>query len=67
VQRSSETIGTIAAALAKAQAQLANPEKSLVGTIPSAGASERADSPTSPPAKATFLNSDSLCNLMLTA
>jgi ERF superfamily len=33
VQRSSETIGTIAAALAKAQAQLVNPEKSLVGTI----------------------------------
>src|SRR3974377_391883 len=35
VQRSSETIGTIAAALAKAQAQLVNPEKSLVGKIPS--------------------------------
>jgi ERF superfamily len=33
VQRSSETIGTIAAALAKAQAQLVNPEKSLVATI----------------------------------
>jgi hypothetical protein len=33
VQRSSETIGTIAAALAKAQAQLVNPEKSLVGII----------------------------------
>jgi hypothetical protein len=33
VQRSSETIGTIAAALAKAQAQLVNPEKSLLGTI----------------------------------
>src|SRR6516165_10089900 len=32
MQRSSETIGTIAAALAKAQAQLVNPEKSLVGT-----------------------------------
>jgi hypothetical protein len=31
--RSSETIGTIAAALAKAQAQLVNPEKSLVATI----------------------------------
>ena len=27
MQRSSETIGTIAAALAKAQAQLVNPEK----------------------------------------
>jgi len=33
VQRSSESIGTIAGALAKAQAQLVNPEKSLVGTI----------------------------------
>src|SRR5215470_14847715 len=33
VQRCSETIGTIAAALARAQAQLVNPEKSLVGTI----------------------------------
>jgi hypothetical protein len=33
VQRSSERIGTIAAALAKAQAQLINPEKSLIGTI----------------------------------
>jgi len=43
MQRSSETIGTIAAALAKAQAQLVNPEKSLVGTIRSdqAGAAER--------------------------
>ena len=33
MQRCSETIGTIAAALAKAQAQLINPEKSLTGTI----------------------------------
>jgi hypothetical protein len=43
VQRSSETIGAIAAALAKAQAQLVNPEKSLVGTIRTdqAGGSER--------------------------
>jgi ERF superfamily protein len=32
---SSESIGTIAAALAKAQAELTNPEKSLVATIPS--------------------------------
>jgi len=39
VQRSSETIGTIAAALAKAQAQLINPEKSLIGTIRSDQAS----------------------------
>jgi hypothetical protein len=43
MQRSSESIGTIAAALAKAQAQLVNPEKSLTGTIRSDGpsASER--------------------------
>src|SRR3984893_6982646 len=33
MQRSSEAIGTIAAALAKAQAELVNPEKSLVATI----------------------------------
>ena len=33
MQRSSETIGSIAAALAKAQAELTNPEKSLVATI----------------------------------
>jgi hypothetical protein len=33
VQRSSETIGAIAAALAKAQTELTNPEKSLVGII----------------------------------
>jgi hypothetical protein len=44
MQRSSETIGTIAAALAKAQAQLVNPEKSLVGTIRSEQASGSARS-----------------------
>jgi len=33
MQRSSETVGTIAAALAKAQALLVNPEKSLTGTL----------------------------------
>jgi ERF superfamily len=33
MQRSSETIGAIAAALAKAQAELTNPEKVLVATI----------------------------------
>src|SRR5271154_5384067 len=33
MQRASETIGAIAAALAKAQAELTNPEKSLVATI----------------------------------
>ncbi len=42
MQRSSETIGTIAAALAKAQAELVNPEKSLVATI-------RADGPRGAP------------------
>jgi hypothetical protein len=33
MQRSSESIGSIAAALAKAQAELTNPEKSLIATI----------------------------------
>jgi hypothetical protein len=38
MQRTSETIASLAAALAKAQIELANPEKSLVGTIePAAG------------------------------
>ncbi len=43
MQRSSESIGTIAAALARAQAELVNPEKSLVGTIRTdgLGAAER--------------------------
>src|SRR6201998_4544012 len=43
MQQSSETIGTIAAVLAKAQAQLVKPEKSLIGTIRSdrVGGSER--------------------------
>src|ERR1700688_2978914 len=43
MQRSSETIGSIAAALAKAQGELVNPEKSLVATIRSdgRGAAER--------------------------
>jgi ERF superfamily len=35
--RSSETIGTVAGALAKAQAELTNPEKSLVATIRTEG------------------------------
>jgi hypothetical protein len=35
MQHSSETIGKIAGALAKAQAELENPEKSLTATIPS--------------------------------
>ena len=33
MQRSSETLGAIAAALAKAQAELTNPEKALIATI----------------------------------
>jgi len=35
MQRCSESIASLAAALAKAQAELVNPEKSRVGTIPS--------------------------------
>src|SRR5215208_732260 len=44
MHRSSESIGTIAGALAKAQAELVNPEKSLAGTInvPGPGGGERA-------------------------
>jgi ERF superfamily len=38
VQRSSSSIGSLAAALAKAQAELINPEKSLAATIRSEGA-----------------------------
>ena len=43
MQRSSESIGSIAAALAKAQGELVNPEKSLVATIrpDGRGAAER--------------------------
>ena len=37
MQRSSESIGTIAAALAKAQGELVNPEKSLVAIVRSDG------------------------------
>src|SRR6266567_9522899 len=40
MHRSSESIGAIAAALAKAQGELTNPEKSLVGTIRSPFPSE---------------------------
>lgn len=36
MHRSSESIGALAAALARAQAELANPEKSLTATIPAA-------------------------------
>jgi hypothetical protein len=41
MQRTSETIGTLAAALAKAQLQLTNPEKSLVATIRKDGGAEQ--------------------------
>ena len=41
MQRSSESIANLAAALAKAQAELVNPEKSLVATIEGAGGAER--------------------------
>ena len=40
MQRASESIGAIAAALAKAQGELANPEKSLIATIRSANPRE---------------------------
>jgi hypothetical protein len=41
MQRSSETIAQLAAALAKAQGELVNPEKSLTATIRSDGGSEQ--------------------------
>src|ERR1044072_4602133 len=41
MQRSSETIGAIAAALAKAQGELTNPEKALTATIRSPFPRER--------------------------
>src|SRR6201997_3303845 len=37
MHRSSETIGAVATALAKAQIELSNPEKTLTGTIPMRG------------------------------
>ena len=44
VQRSSESIAALAAALAKAQAHLVNPEKSLTATIPDGRPGEAARS-----------------------
>src|SRR6478752_9422490 len=41
MQRSSESIGAIASALAKAQSELTNPEKSLIATIRSPFPRER--------------------------
>src|SRR5262249_43602978 len=43
MQRSSPSIAALAAALAKAQIELANPEKSQVGTIEGAGRTERGE------------------------
>jgi hypothetical protein len=40
MHRSSESVGAIAAALAKAQLEIINPEKSLVGVIPPSGPRE---------------------------
>src|SRR5260221_12017473 len=40
VQRSSESVAALAAALAKAQAELVNPEKSLTATIKTIGPGE---------------------------
>ena len=46
MQRTSETIASLAAALAKAQIELANPEKSLIGAIePAAGEGSAAPVP----------------------
>jgi ERF superfamily len=41
MQRTSESIATLAAALARAQIELINPEKSLVATIPADGGADR--------------------------
>jgi hypothetical protein len=40
MHRSSESIASLAAALAKAQMELTNPEKSLTGTLPGHGPDE---------------------------
>jgi hypothetical protein len=44
MQRASESIGALAAALAKAQIELVNPEKSLVATIREEGRNGREQS-----------------------
>src|SRR5262249_41077679 len=41
MHRSSESVAALASALAKAQAELINPEKSLIATIRTGGPSER--------------------------
>ena len=43
MQRSSPSIGTLASALAKAQGELVNPEKSLVATIRGMTQGDRTD------------------------
>jgi hypothetical protein len=45
MQQSSSSIGALAAALAKAQAELVNPEKSMIATIPADEKLRRADLP----------------------
>ena len=42
MHRSSESVAALASALAKAQAELVNPEKSLIATIAIGSSSERA-------------------------
>ena len=49
MHRSSETIGAIAAALAKAQGELTNPEKSLIATIRSPFPREEGTGPSAMP------------------
>ena len=49
MQRSSEAIGAIAAALAQAQLELTNPEKLLTGTLPGMTPAGRPCLPLFPP------------------
>ena len=49
MHQSSETIGAIATALAKAQAELSNPEKTLTATIPARGGGGSFAMPRLPP------------------
>ena len=46
-----ESIGAIAAALAKAQVELTNPEKSLTATLPAAHREKRSELPLCPALK----------------
>ena len=56
MHRSSETIGAIATALAKAQAALSNPEKTLTATISAANCDEPSAMPRSPPVWTWYAN-----------